>query len=81
MMEEAIQVECYSGSRYAERPLSFALDGEPYIIKAIEESWRSPSALHFRVRTENGESFELAYDEELDQWRIWKLSHAQEEQT
>jgi hypothetical protein len=80
-MEKAIQVECYSGSRYGERPLSFTLDGEPYIVKVVEKSWRTPSALHFRVRTEDGESFELAYDEEVDQWRICKLSHAQEEQT
>ncbi len=73
-MEKAIQVECYSGSRYGERPLSFTLDGEPYIVKVVEKSWRTPSALHFRVRTEDGESFELAYHEKADSWNVEKLS-------
>lgn len=72
-MEKAIQVECYSGSRYGERPLSFTLDDERYVVKVVEESWRTPSALHFRVRTGNGESFELAYYEKADSWSVGKV--------
>jgi len=72
-MDRPIQVECYSGSRYGERPLSFILHDERYLVKVVEKSWRTPSALHFRIRTENDESFELAYDEGVDQWQIVTL--------
>jgi len=73
-MDKASQVECYSGGRYGERPLSFVLDDERYVVRAVERSWRTPSALHFRVRTEDGESFELAYYEKADSWNVEKLS-------
>jgi hypothetical protein len=69
-MHKAVQVECYSGSRYGERPLSFILDDERYVVKAVEKSWRTPSVLHFRVRTEDDQSFELAYREKTDEWHI-----------
>lgn len=69
-----IQVQCYSGSRYGERPLSFTLHHETYVVKVVERSWRSPSALHFLVKTEDNESFELAYYEKADEWDIKGLS-------
>jgi hypothetical protein len=73
-MEKAIQVECYSGSRFGERPLAFTLDDRRYVVRAVEKSWRTPSALHFRVRTEDDESFELAYCVETDAWNVASLS-------
>jgi len=69
-MKKAIQVQCYSGSRYGERPLSFTLCDETYVVKVVERSWRSPSALHFLVKTAENESFELAYHEKADEWDI-----------
>lgn len=73
-MDKAVQVECYSGSRYGERPLAFILGDEQHVVKAVEKSWRTPSGLHFRVRTEDDESFELAYREKTDEWNLEKLS-------
>jgi len=43
-------------------------------VKVVERSWRSPSALHFLVKTEDNESFELAYYEKADEWDIKGLS-------
>ena len=79
-MDETAYVHCYSGSRYGERPLSFDLGGERYVVKAVEKSWRTPSALHLRVRTEDDERFELAYDDGVDEWHISTLSETEEEQ-
>jgi hypothetical protein len=39
-----------------------------YVVKEVEESWRTPAALHFRVRTDDGEVYELTYDERADRW-------------
>ncbi len=79
-METSIRVECYSGTRYGERPVAFALGEYRHVIQVVEKSWRTPSALHFRVRTDDGERFELAYRQEADQWSIIDLSmEAQED--
>lgn len=79
-MKKAIQVQCYSGSRYGERPLSFSLHDETYVVKVVERSWRTPSNLHFRVRTEEGEIFELAYDDGSDTWCVRTPLELQEDQ-
>jgi len=73
-VDKAVHVESYSGSRYGERPLSFTLGDERHVVKVVEKSWRTPSALHFRVRTEDDERFELTYHEKTDEWHIEKLS-------
>jgi hypothetical protein len=69
-MEKGAQVECYSGSRYGERPLRFLLGDEWHVVKETDASWRTPSAVHFRVRTEDGDHYELTYDEREEQWHV-----------
>jgi hypothetical protein len=63
-------VECHSGYKYAERPLALRLEGQRLEVMAIEAEWRSPDRHCFRVRTKNGQKFELFYDELYDEWKI-----------
>ncbi|MCD6130371.1 MAG: hypothetical protein J7J10_05425 [Deltaproteobacteria bacterium] len=65
-MEEII-VECYSGSRYGEKPLSFIRNERKYIIQKIERMWRTPDALHFTIYTKEGK-FNILYAESKDAW-------------
>jgi hypothetical protein len=69
-MGEGLHVECYSGSRYAERPVTFDYLGRNHVVKVVIETWRSPTALHFRVKTQEDETFDLTYDERAEQWSI-----------
>jgi hypothetical protein len=78
-MEEAARVECYSGSRYGERPLSFLAAHRRYVVKEVEESWRTTAGLHFRVRTDDDEVYELAYDEQADQWHVLAVTKIEKE--
>jgi hypothetical protein len=64
---EEITVECYSGSRYGEKPLSFVRNKKKYIIQKIERMWRTPDALHFTIYTEEGK-LNILYDESKDTW-------------
>lgn len=66
-------MECYSGYRYGERPVAFYLHGRRHVIEFVEKSWRTPSALHFRVRTRQGEVFQMTYGHEADEWSIVAL--------
>ena len=74
MTGEPVQVTCYSGHSYAQEPRAFIWQGERRLVAAVERTWRTPSALHFRVRTEDGARFELAYDERADEWRLVSLA-------
>jgi len=70
MASEPVQVACYSGHSYAQEPRAFTRQGERHIVAAVERTWRTPSGPHFRVRTDDGSRFELAYDELADEWRM-----------
>lgn len=63
-------VECYSGHRYAERPLALFWQGERLTIAEILSVWHTPEGKGFRVRTTGGRFFELLYDEAADEWHI-----------
>ena len=39
-------------------------------IAEIEGRWQMPAGKRFRVRTEDGQFFELLYDLETDAWSI-----------
>jgi hypothetical protein len=52
-------VECHSGSAYAERPTALTWQGQRLIITEILSQGRTPQARWFRVRTADGQAFEL----------------------
>lgn len=63
-------VECRSDTQYAERPLALIWDGKRHEIAEIIARWRGPSEHGFRVKTANGQAFELTYQEISDDWHV-----------
>jgi hypothetical protein len=63
-------VECHSDYEYAERPVALTWKGQRLEISEILERWRIPGASCFRVRTSDGQVFELFYGELYDEWRV-----------
>ncbi len=68
-----LRVNCYSGYTYAQEPRSFTWQGEEIRIKEIEKAWQEPGKRVFKVITEDGKSFELCYNETIDQWLVSEL--------
>ncbi|MDY7040390.1 MAG: DUF6504 family protein [Chloroflexota bacterium] len=68
-MTETIEVECYSGRTYAQRPRAFTWRGRRYRVREVERTWRTPQGLHFRVRADQLRA-ELAYNETQDRWML-----------
>ena len=66
-------VECRSDSEYAERPLSLTWQGTRYEIAEIVSRWRGRGEQGFRVKTTNGQAFDLTYREVPDEWLIQPL--------
>ncbi len=63
-------VECHSGSTYGERPVALVWEGERLPVAEVEDRWREPQGLCFRVRTLDGRVFHLSYSERNDEWQI-----------
>jgi hypothetical protein len=63
-------VECHSGYEYAERPIVLRWDDQRLEITEILTQWRIPGGKCFRVKTQDGQIFELFYGELYDEWRI-----------
>ncbi len=63
-------VECHSGYEYAERPVALRWEGRRLEIEQVEAQWRIPGGKRFRVRTQDGRTFELFYGELYDEWRV-----------
>jgi hypothetical protein len=63
-------VECLSGADYADRPLAFTWEGRRWEIAEILERWRGPGEKGFRIKTTEGQVFELTYREIPDDWRV-----------
>lgn len=74
--ERCIEVECYAGSRYPERPQALHWAGERLPVAEVERQWRTPDALVFWVRTLDGRRFQLAYCESQCVWRVERLAVA-----
>jgi hypothetical protein len=63
-------VECRSDTQYAERPLSLTWQGQRHEIAEIFARWHGPGERGFRVKTVNGQAFELTYQELSDDWHV-----------
>ncbi len=64
------KVECRSDTEYAERPLALTWLGQRLEIADILARWRGPNERGFRVKTSDGQAFELTYRELPEEWQI-----------
>ena len=75
MRLDKIEVKCYSGYTYAERPISFIIQGKDYQIESIEKEWREPGERWFLVITGDNKYFKLCYNEAHDEWLVFKRDY------
>lgn len=67
---EAIQVETSRDSKDRLVPTAFTLDGERYRILDWGRRWKDGDHEHMLVRTQRGETVEIAFDEGESAWRL-----------
>ena len=65
---KTVHVECYSGSRYGERPIAVYWQGQRLEIRQVLHNWRTPGGLRFDVVVDDERKFRLLYDEKYDIW-------------
>jgi hypothetical protein len=65
-----ITVETYSGFKADQRPVRFVLGQRTYRVLNVEDQWYSPSAIHFRVRADDGNVYVLCHHEADKYWTL-----------
>jgi hypothetical protein len=65
----SIEVSCYAGYRYPERPISFKLLERTFLIEEILDRWYGEDYLYFKVRAAE-RIYLLKYDPVQDQWSL-----------
>jgi hypothetical protein len=73
-INQYIEVTCYSGNTYAERPVSFVWNGQLYRVVKIEKEWQEPDNKHFIVNTDASNIFELCYNVSHDVWSLKEIA-------
>ena len=76
MNKDTLKVKCYSGHKYAERPLSFTWQGTEYEVAEIEGEWQQPGERCFQVRTKDNKKFRLCYNEARNEWSLSQLGQS-----
>ena len=74
MPVKPVQVTCYSGYTFAERPESLIWEGIEHRVKRIEKEWQELGARLFKVVTEDSRFFILSYNERGDEWSAFELT-------
>ncbi len=74
MPAETVEVSCYSGHTYPERPESFRWRGTEFRVAEIESAWRQPDGDCFRVRTGDNKCFRLCYNVAKERWFLTELA-------
>ena len=67
------QVECRSETAYAQRPTAVYWQGKRLEVRHLLASWREPWGMRFRVRLDDDQIFDLAYDQGCDDWSVTPL--------
>ena len=70
---DKLEVNCYSGYTYAERPTSFRWQGLEYEVEEIEKEWLEPGEKYFRVRSGDNKFFQLCYNDTNQKWSVKEI--------
>ena len=68
-----IKVECYSGYKADERPVSFITGSRKLMVDRIIEQWRTPNADCFKVLADDGKGYLLVHGNIKDDWVLEKV--------
>ncbi len=67
-MEQPLDVGCYSGGRYGDRPQWVELNGQRLAVEVVNREYRQEERLVFEVTLENEQRLALYYYPQQDTW-------------
>jgi hypothetical protein len=70
---QKIKVQCYSGYKADEKPVSFILDSHKRMVDKVIDQWRTPEFEYFKVMADDGKGYLLRNDEINGEWVLEKI--------
>jgi hypothetical protein len=71
--KSVIKVECYSGYKADERPVSFVSGEKKIRVDRIIKQWRTPDFDYFKVHAGDGRGYILKNDNVKGDWVLEKV--------
>jgi hypothetical protein len=65
-----IEVSCYSGYQYGERPVSFRLLDRTFRVEEVLDRWYGEDHRYFKIRADDGKIYLLKYEILRDRWTL-----------
>lgn len=65
-----IHVECYSGYKANERPVSFTIDGKKLMVEEIIDRWYGEDYTYFKLRADDRNVYILKHQAGRDEWEM-----------
>ena len=65
-----ITVKAYSGYKANERPLSFSMGEQVYVIEEIVDRWYGEDDDYFKVKADDGYTYIIRYHRSEDFWDL-----------
>ena len=71
-------MECYSGRKADERPVSFRLDADEYLVEEVLDQWYGRDDEFFKVRADDGNLYILRHETSAPAggWHLVSFRHA-----
>lgn len=69
-----VQVECYSGSAYGERPQALLWKGRRVLVEDVLDTRQTPNGKAFTLLLAGAVQIELEYDQAEDSWKASGLT-------
>jgi hypothetical protein len=69
-----VDVHCYAGTSYPERPVAFEWEGCWLDVTRVIAQARSPAGLEFDLLAEDGQRYRLKWAEISDVWSIERIA-------
>jgi hypothetical protein len=68
-----IRVECYSGHKVNERPISFWIGEEKRVVENIIDQWTGEDHDYFKLVADDHKVYLIRYDRRADFWALEKV--------
>lgn len=70
-----LQVECYSGHEYAQRPVAFWWQQERFEVSELLAEMNLPAAKRFVLKTRDQRRWVIKYRMDLDAWFLIEINN------
>ena len=71
--EDRIHVECYSGYKAGERPVSFCKGEEKKVVEKVIDQWVGEDHDYFKLLADDRKVYIIRYDRSEDFWTLERV--------